>query len=79
MNEATLVLREQTQRGTIWGLALAKALAGANSEVIYATGAVVGNDLAPYKMLATLSITDIAGHSVNIRLFHHLQAVFAYE
>lgn len=54
MNEATLVLPEQTQRGNIWRLVLAQALAGANSVVIYATGAVVGNDLAPSKMLATL-------------------------
>jgi hypothetical protein len=54
MNEATLVLPEKVQRGNIWLLALGHALAGENSVVIYATGAVVGNDFAPSKMLATL-------------------------
>ncbi len=61
MNEATLVLPEQTQRGNIWRLVLAHALAGANSVVIYATGAVVGNDLAPSKMLATLRASPELG------------------
>lgn len=57
MNDATIVLPEQTQRGNIWRLALAQALAGANSVVVYATGAIVGNDLAPSKLLATLPIS----------------------
>lgn len=38
-------------------LATAQALAGANSSVFYATGAVVGNILAPDKTLATLPIS----------------------
>jgi MFS family permease len=38
-------------------LAIAQALAGANSTVIYATGAVVGQTLAPDKALATLPIS----------------------
>jgi len=38
-------------------LAIAQALAGANSTVIYATGAVVGDMLAPSKALATLPIS----------------------
>ena len=38
-------------------LAIAQALAGANSGVVYATGAIVGNMLAPSKALATLPIS----------------------
>lgn len=38
-------------------LAIAQALAGANSTVVFATGAVVGNMLAPSKVLATLPIS----------------------
>ena len=38
-------------------LTVAQALSGANAVVIYATGAIVGNMLAPTPMLATLPIT----------------------
>lgn len=38
-------------------LTVAQALAGANSAVVYATGAIVGNMLAPSKALATLPIS----------------------
>ena len=38
-------------------LAIAQALAGANATVVFATGAVVGNTLAPTKVLATLPIS----------------------
>ena len=41
----------------IFRLALAQALAGANSTVVYATGAVIGNTLAPSKALVTLPIS----------------------
>lgn len=51
------VLSESIQRGNIARLALAQALAGANSVVVYATGAIVGNMLAPSPMLATLPIS----------------------
>ena len=40
------------QRGNIARLTLAQALAGANSAVIYAVGAIVGAALAPDKALA---------------------------
>lgn len=43
--------------GNIARLAIAQALAGANSTVVYATGAIVGNALAPDKALATLPIS----------------------
>lgn len=43
--------------GNIARLAIAQALAGANSTVVYATGAIVGNTLAPDKALATLPIS----------------------
>lgn len=38
-------------------LAIAHALAGANAAVVYATGAVIGNTLAPSPALATLPIS----------------------
>jgi hypothetical protein len=44
-------------RGTIIRLAVAQALAGANSTVVYATGAIIGATLAPDKALATLPIS----------------------
>lgn len=45
------------ERGNVVRLAVAQALAGANSTVVYATGAVIGNMLAPDKALATLPIS----------------------
>ena len=50
-------LDERDQRNNIWRLSLAQALAGANSVVVYATGALVGNMLAPSPVLATLPIS----------------------
>ena len=47
----------QNERGNVLRLAVAQALAGANSVVVYATGAVVGDMLAPDKALATLPIS----------------------
>ena len=44
-------------RSNVWRLATAQALAGANSTVIFATGAVIGHALAPNKSLATLPIS----------------------
>ncbi|HEV2566793.1 MAG TPA: MFS transporter [Microvirga sp.] len=41
----------------VWRLAIAQALAGANSAVVYATGAIVGSMLAPSQALATLPIS----------------------
>jgi MFS family permease len=43
--------------GNVARLAIAQALAGANSAVVYATGAIVGNTLAPSPALATLPIS----------------------
>ncbi|HEX7881209.1 MAG TPA: MFS transporter [Afipia sp.] len=45
------------ERSNVIRLAIAQALAGANSTVIYATGAVIGDMLAPTKALATLPIS----------------------
>lgn len=45
------------ERGNVLRLAIAQALAGANSVVVYATGAIVGNTLAPSNALATLPIS----------------------
>lgn len=53
--ERTLSVAEQNNN--ITRLALAQALAGANSVVFYATGAIVGNAIAPSSSLATLPIT----------------------
>ena len=44
-------------RGNVARLTIAQALAGANSTVFYATGAIVGNTLAPSHALATLPIS----------------------
>ena len=45
------------QKNNIIRLSAAQALAGANSVVFYATGAIVGNTIAPSGALATLPIT----------------------
>src|SRR6185312_9602741 len=50
-------MEERYDTGNIARLAIAQALAGANSTVVYATGAIVGNVLAPDKALATLPIS----------------------
>lgn len=51
------VIAVPQERGNVARLAIAQALAGANSTVLYATGAVVGNMLAPNRALATLPIS----------------------
>jgi MFS family permease len=48
---------ERAGQGNVVRLAIAQALAGANSTVIYATGAIIGNTLAPDKALATLPVS----------------------
>jgi len=45
------------QKNNIVRLSVAQALAGANSVVFYATGAIVGNTIAPSSWLATFPIT----------------------
>lgn len=52
---ATLPLK--VQRGNIARLTIAQALAGANAVVVYATGSIIGHDLAPDKSLSTLAIS----------------------
>ncbi|WP_338364144.1 MFS transporter [uncultured Pseudoalteromonas sp.] len=47
----------QVQTANLWRLMLAQALSGANSVVLYATGAVVGSLLAPTALLATLPVS----------------------
>lgn len=54
---AAPVSERAIERGNVLRLAVAQALAGANSTVVYATGAVIGNTLAPNKALATLPIS----------------------
>lgn len=54
---ADRVLSVADQNSNIIRLAAAQALAGANSVVFYATGAIVGNAIAPTSSLATLPIT----------------------
>lgn len=57
MSDSSALLPAHIQRGNIWRLSLAQALAGANSTVFYATGAIIGDKLAPSSMLATLPIS----------------------
>lgn len=56
---ATLEAAVPTRSGTanVLRLAVAQALAGANSVVVFSTGAIVGNMLAPSPLLATLPIS----------------------
>ena len=51
------LLPEKVQSENIWRLSIAQALAGANAVVVYATGAIVGDQLAPSPMLANLPIS----------------------
>lgn len=44
-------------RGTVLRLSAAQALAGANATVVYATGAIIGNSLAPSPVFATVPIS----------------------
>lgn len=55
--ESLPLLTPAEQRGNIARLTIGQALAGANSVVVYATGAIVGDMLAPSKTLATLPIS----------------------
>ena len=55
--DAPGLLPAHVQRGNIWRLTVAQALAGANSLVVYATGAIIGATLAPAPVLATLPIS----------------------
>jgi MFS family permease len=54
-DEATTT--DRAGQANVWRLTIAQALAGANSAVVFATGAIVGNMLAPDKALATLPIS----------------------
>lgn len=56
MNAET-VLSIRQQNNNIIRLATAQALAGANAVVFFATGAIVGSEIAPDTRLATLPIT----------------------
>lgn len=47
----------QSGTANVLRLAVAQALAGSNSVVVFSTGAIVGNMLAPSKVLATLPIS----------------------
>ncbi|WP_299664670.1 MFS transporter [uncultured Psychromonas sp.] len=49
--------KQQSFRSNLWRLTLAQALSGANSVVVFATGAIVGSMLAPSPILATLPIS----------------------
>ncbi|MFC4297857.1 MAG: MFS transporter [Castellaniella sp.] len=55
--DAADLLPEKIQNENIWRLSIAQALAGANAVVVYATGAIVGAQLAPSPVLATLPIS----------------------
>ncbi len=48
---------DRRSRANVARLAAAQALAGANATVVYATGAIVGNSLAPSAAMATLPIS----------------------
>lgn len=50
-------MRSRGLNASVLRLAAAQALAGANSTVVYATGAIIGHTLAPRPELATLPIS----------------------
>jgi MFS family permease len=52
-------IRARTGQDNVVRLAIAQTLAGANSTVIYATGAILGNMLAPDKAPATLPVSAL--------------------
>jgi MFS family permease len=54
---STAAVPDNTARRNTVRLAIAQAMAGANSTVIYATGGIIGHALAPDKSLSTLPIT----------------------
>ena len=54
---AKLVYAIRSGNADVLRLAIAQALAGANSAVVFAIGAIVGNMLAPSKALATLPLS----------------------
>src|SRR3546814_5708786 len=57
-NAATVrALAAHSGNADVLRLTIAQALGGATSAVVYATGAIVGNMLAPSKALATLPIS----------------------
>nr|WP_295831386.1 MFS transporter [uncultured Azospirillum sp.] len=55
--ETASAVSQAHELGNIARLVIAQALAGANAIVVYATGAIVGNTLAPSPALATLPIS----------------------
>ncbi|ANC90984.1 MFS transporter [Azospirillum humicireducens] len=55
--DPALVASRRRELGNVTRLVAAQALAGANAVVVYATGAIVGNTLAPSPALATLPIS----------------------
>ena len=59
-------ISERQQRVNLFILTVAQALAGANSVVVFATGAILGNTLAPDPTLATLPISIfVVGMAIN--------------
>ena len=57
IHSAQATTAQERRFGNIPRLAIAQALAGANSTVVFATGAILGHTLAPNKALATLPIS----------------------
>ena len=69
MNDSDALLPGHIQRANIWRLAIAQALAGANAVAVYAAGAIIGSQLAPSPMLATLPISVfVVGMAVSLPL-----------
>lgn len=54
MSEANSFIDDRRARSNVLRLAIAQALAGANSVVIMTTGAIVGSMLAPSPVYATV-------------------------
>ena len=57
MSASTVSGMDRRSRNNVVRLSMAQALAGANATVVFATGAVVGNSLAPVPAMATVPIS----------------------
>ncbi len=57
MTDAAIVSNKTRQLGNVGRLAVAQALGGANANVVYATGAIIGSQLAPNPGLVTFPIS----------------------
>ena len=57
MTDQSMMIDDRLAKANVLRLAIAQALAGANSVVIMTTGAIVGSILAPSPIYATVPVS----------------------